>query len=155
MTNDFMDVCVFMNAVLQSESFGEAADCMRDLSGFFYYTSSFYSVSLYWRNQMLNAITDEVVYCVNGPDRSEARGLSICFGPDMTAEELYTYTENCDIPAYLAFLDAMYDNWQAPDWVYELVERPTEISEIPEYVYFVGRKIVSPLAFKRKTGLYT
>ena len=81
---------------------------------------------------MLEALTETVVYCVRGPGRSAARGISFCYAVDFDLDEMDSYARNCPMPHYLAFLDAI-SPWTAPDWVYDTCERLPEMSELDAY----------------------
>ena len=113
--------------------FGLNGDNMIDLAGIFY--NPYLAVNLDWDmySELLDALSEAVVYNVHGPDRSQAGGLSFCYAVDLTPSELDAYALNCPSPSYLAFLDAINPTWTAPDWVYEQAERLPEILELPDY----------------------
>ena len=81
------------------------------------------------RNAAVKALSDAVDYCVRGPGRREARGLTFCYPADFDDEEMTVYAQNCPMAPYLAYLDAVSD-WTAPDWVYDSVERLPQIADI-------------------------
>ena len=124
----------FLCTVLgRTESYGTAADHMMDIGAMM---TQFYSASLiegHVRSPLTEALIEAVPYMVKGSGRSEARGLSFCYGPAMSAEELDIYAKNCVNPAYLAWLDAVNPEWTAPDWVYGQAERLTPIEALDAY----------------------
>ena len=94
------------------------------------------------RNEVIQALSDAVDYCVRGSGRSEARGLTLCYPVDFTDEEMSVYMQNFPIPDYLAYIDAISD-WTAPEEVYEAAEYIPEIDEIEGLGILFQRKICS------------
>ena len=113
--------------------FGLGDDSMRDLAGIFYNSALPFVLEKDLYQDMMDGLTEAVVYNVRGNGRSSAGGLSFCYAADFSAAELDIYARNCPSPHYLAFLDAIHPEWTAPDWVYEQAERLPSIQEIPEY----------------------
>ena len=135
-------LAMVVTALHDAEGFGNGEENMFDLFDVCYNPVFVESVSYEHRRQMLDALTDAVVYAVRGTGRSAARGLSICFPSDFDDDELNTYTLNCPQPWYLAFLDAISPTWTAPDWVYERgATRLKEISDIDDYTIIVRRLV--------------
>lgn len=97
-----------------------------------------------------------MVYCVRGPGRSAARGLSFCYAVDFDFDELNSYARNCPLPHCLAFLDAI-SPWTAPDWVYETCEHLPEMTELDPYKIVVekikGKDGTPALAFAGDYGV--
>ncbi|MEE1109796.1 MAG: clostripain-related cysteine peptidase, partial [Lachnospiraceae bacterium] len=76
-----------------------------------------------------NAVADCVVYQVKGTEHSYAGGLSFYKYTDVCGiNRLERYGNTCKSAPYLAYIDAIADNWEAPEWVYEKTE-PVTISE--------------------------
>lgn len=114
-----------------AEEFGDGVQQMRDFSAVLYNNLSAYYMKKSLRDELMTAFSDLVVYSVRGSGRSGARGLSFCYPPQCSAEELKTYAQNCPSPHYLAFLDAITD-WTAPDWVYQQVDRLPNMRDVPQ-----------------------
>ena len=124
----------------QAEEYGDGKQKMRDIAGVLYNSKTINYLDHNLRNEMLDALSDAVVYAVRGTGRSAARGLSFCYPIDFSPEELDAYANNCPSPHYLAFLDAILD-WTAPDWVYEQAERLPEIGTVEELQMTITRKM--------------
>ena len=126
--------------VLNVEQFGlsEGDEKMWDVAGVLYSPEMAMLTPTETLENMLNALKDAVVYNVRGPGRSEARGLSYCYAVNFDIKEMETYSRNCPMPHFLAFLDAI-SPWTAPDWVYEQAERLPEITDLPEYKIVVEK----------------
>ena len=114
------------------EHYGSEEDNMWDLAGVFYMPEMSTLMDDEVHKKLLYALKETVVYCVRGPGRSTARGLSFCYAVDFDKAELDEYARNCPCPHYLAFLDAI-SPWTAPDWVYETAERLPEAEALEEY----------------------
>jgi len=110
------------HSLLRAEEYGNGREEMHDLSSLFYSSDALLTMNISRRNEIMNALSDAIVYSVRGPGRSEAMGLSFCYPVGLRANELDHYAKNAPFPEYLAFLDAVSD-WTAPDWVYERTER--------------------------------
>ena len=80
-------------------------------------------------NELLGALDDAVEYTVNGALHSNASGLSSVFGT-LTAQEREIFVQCCRSAPYLALMDAMLPDWEAPDWVYEKVSRLPSLDTI-------------------------
>lgn len=130
----------YASIFLRSEEYGDGNQNMRDIAGALYNikTVNYFDHSL--RNEMLDALSDAVVYVVRGEGRSGSRGLSFCYPTDFSPEELNVYAKNYPNPHYLAFLDAISE-WTAPDWVYDHVARLPEIDTIEELQVTVTRRM--------------
>ena len=130
----------YASYIRSSEEFGDGNQDMRDIGGVFYdpYTTDYLDRSL--RSDMLDALSDAVVYVVRGSGRSGARGLSFCYPVAASPDELDIYAKNCPSPQYLAYLDAVSD-WSAPDSVYDAVERLPEIETVETLQLEVSRRI--------------
>lgn len=76
-----------------------------------------------------NAVADCVVYQVKGTEHSYAGGLSFYKYTDVCGiNRLERYGNTCKSAPYLAYIDAIADEWEAPEWVYKEVE-PFTISD--------------------------
>lgn len=106
----------------QAERYGAAEDHMTDIGSMLRQQYSTGLMDGNVREALMKAISDAVPYMVRGAGRSEASGLSFCYGPSMSKAELDRYAENCRSATYLAWLDAVNPDWQAPAWVYEETE---------------------------------
>ena len=123
---------VYAFQVINNERYGERSDSMFDLASLFY-NAGMYQISEYKiRQEILEALEDAVIYNARGSDHFGARGLSFCYAPLLSAEELDIYCKNCPSPSYLSLIDAL-SPWTAPDWVYQYTERLPGIDEIEEY----------------------
>ena len=144
--------------LMNIERFGseEGNEGMWDLTSLLYAPSMAVLIPADIYQKMLEAQKEAVVYCVRGPGRSSARGISYCYAVDFDIEELDLYARNCPMPHYLAYLDVI-SAWTAPDWVYETAGRLPEISELDAYrivVEKVRREDGTPaLAFVGKRGV--
>ena len=123
---------MYAKYVVNTEHYGSNDDNMWDLAGIFYMPELSMSMSVEVHRKLLNALKETVVYCLHGPGRSSARGLSFCYAVNFNKEELDMYAENCPSPNYLAFLDAVTP-WTAPDWVYETAEHLPELADAKGY----------------------
>jgi len=131
---------LYAKYVVNTEHYGNENDNMWDLAGIFYMPELSMIMSAEVHRKLLNALKDTVVYCLRGPGRSSARGLSFCYAVNFSSEELDTYAANCPSPNYLAFLDAVTP-WTAPDWVYETAERLPDMEEQKAFKV-TARKVV-------------
>ena len=135
-------LAMVVSAFHEAEGFGNGQDNMFDLFDVCYNPAFSWGVGVEHRREMLDALTDAVVYAVRGTGRSAARGLSICFPTDFDDEELEIYASNCPQPWYLAFLDAISPTWSAPDWVYKNgATRLKDISDIDDYTIVVRKRV--------------
>ena len=126
-----VNVIPFVRCFAKSVEYGDGKQSMRDFGSLLYNhdLAEFSRRSL--RNKAIQALSDAVVYCVRGPGRSEAQGLTFCFPAGLSDEQLDRYAQNFPMPDYLAYLDAI-SSWTAPDWVYEYAQRLPEIDGIKE-----------------------
>ena len=124
----------FAKYMIDCEQFGtsEEDEGMWDLSDLLYSPDIAMVMQPSVFKTIVEALKETVVYCVRGPGRSAARGISFCFAAGFDMAELDSYACNCPMPHYLAFLDAI-SRWTAPGWVYETCERLPEMSEIDDY----------------------
>ena len=130
--NDPTTMSLFASFMYEAEEYGDAQQDMRDIASIFFRTGATMLFGDNLRDEMIDALTDAVVYSIRGSGRSEARGLSFCYATDFTEEELKIYAQNCMSPYYLAFLDAITP-WTAPDWVYDTAKRLPEINTLDQY----------------------
>ena len=68
--------------------------------------------------ELLDAVYSAVAYEIHGEGLSQASGLSFYYPKNLSAKELDSYSEICTCGPYLAYLDACFDSWKAPSWVY-------------------------------------
>ena len=126
------------NAEVELLYIDDLVEGMFDLSGLLYAPEIAMVIRPEILQTMLESLTETVVYCVRGPSRSAARGISFCYAVDFDLDEMDSYARNCPFPHYLAFLDAI-SPWTAPDWVYETCERLPEMSELDAYKIRIER----------------
>lgn len=93
-------------------------------------------------NKVRDATEDAVLYLVKGDNRSYSHGLSIYFCPSDLPAGIEQYAVSCQIPAYLAYMDAIRPDWDAPEWVYQSVDRVPEID--PEKYNIEYQTEISP-----------
>lgn len=135
-------LCSILNHAGETEEYGTTGD-MRDIAGVVYRDSSNDLMPEDLRKDLLDALIRSVKYVVRGSGRTEARGLSICKAFGMSKERLDIYARNCPFPHFLALLDAVNTEWQAPDWVYEHAQRMPELPESGKYDIRVEKKVTS------------
>ena len=92
-------------------------------------------------NDLLDALTETVVFNTHGPGRARAGGLSFCYAAELTPEELDIYANVCPSSHYLALMDAINPRWKAPEWIYEKAEKLPEITDMPVYQIKIRKKI--------------
>ena len=131
---------IYAFQIINSERYGSRSDSMYDLASLFYNAGLYQTRETNIRQEFLEAIEDAVVYNVRGSDHFGARGLSFCYAPVLTPEELDVYEKNCPMPGYLALVDAL-SPWTAPDWVYEHTEKLPEIDGMEDYRIDIEKKI--------------
>ena len=124
---------LFCNYLANSESFGLGGSDMIDLGSFLYDRKTMTLLDPDIRNALADALEDAVHYTVKGSGRSATKGLSFCFAPDLTPEELDAFALNCQSAPYLALLDAVNTGWTAPEWVYERARWLTRLEDIDTY----------------------
>ncbi|MBQ3269588.1 MAG: hypothetical protein IJH09_06670 [Clostridia bacterium] len=121
------------NTLIYSERYGVGGADMIDMGSFLYDAAAISLQDPDCRNALASALEDAVYYTVRGSGRSASEGLSFCYAPEMSSEEMDIYARNCPSAPYLALLDAMNDEWEAPDWVYERTRRLTQIEDFGDY----------------------
>ena len=129
---------ILAGMMYKAEEFGTGKEHLLDLAGVFYVENfpSFVSDSLRW--EMLSALKEAVVYSLRGTGRTAARGLSFCYAPGFSCQEMDVYARNCPSPHYLALLDAV-SPWTAPERIYEEVDRLPEMEELGAYEMIARR----------------
>ena len=90
--------------------------------------------------ELLYALTEAVQYNTHGPERATAGGLSFCYANQCGPEQLDEYALVCPSAQYLALLDAINPNWEAPDWVFEKAEKLPEIVDFPNYQIHIEKE---------------
>ncbi len=130
----------YIRYLFLSAEYGENQQHMRDIGSLFYQEEMGISMPLSVRNEAIRALSEAVVYCVRGPGRSEARGLTFCYPMDFSDDELEIYSRNYPMPFYLAYIDSISD-WTAPDWVYEFTERLTDIDDNSWMQIWIQKKL--------------
>jgi len=130
----------FANAVHYYEAFGTGNENMYDLGGLMYDPVLRNSASAAMQLVMQQALADTVDYCVHGAGRPQARGISFCMASNFQSDQLDIYARNCPSPHYLALLDAI-SPWEAPDWVYEQVEKVAAPKDESAYQVTVEKRI--------------
>ena len=128
--SQFNTFCYYL---ADSEKYGAGGADMIDLGSFLYEEATLTMVDMDCRNALASALEDAVYYTVKGGARSSSKGLSFCLAQDMSPEEMDVFALNCKSAPYLALLDAVDENWTAPDWVYEKARRLTPIDELDAY----------------------
>ena len=124
---------MFNTFLSESEKYGLGSADMIDLGSFLYSESSLSLVDPDCRNALASALEDAVYYTVKGSARSASKGLSFCFAPDMSPDEMDAFALNCRSASYLALLDAVNADWEAADCVYEKARRLTPIEDLDTY----------------------
>lgn len=124
---------MFCNQLITGETYGAENANMVDLGAFLYNNVTISLVDGDIRNDLAAALERAVDYNTKGGGRSRSKGLSFCYSPDMTPEELNIYARNCHSAPYLALLDAVIPGWSAPEWVYETARRLTPIEQLENY----------------------
>ena len=130
---------IYADFLQNAQEYGDGQQNMRELSSVVYDPLSQYFLDFGLRSDILQTLSEAVVYSLRGPGRSEARGLSFCYPVDFDSEELDIYAKNYPMPGYLAYLDAI-SPWRAPDSVYESVERLPEIDSVESYKLRVDKR---------------
>ena len=131
---------IYMRAIFESQEYGDGLQNMRDIGSLIYNRDLVLFLDLDLRNAAVKALSDAVDYCVRGPGRREARGLTFCYPADFDDEEMAIYVKNFPMPLYLAYLDAV-SSWTAPDWVYDSVERLPQIADIEMLQTTIEKKL--------------
>ena len=88
-----------------------------------------------------NTVADCVVYQVKGTEHSYAGGLSFYRYTDVCGtNRLERYGSTCRSAPYLAYIDAIADEWEAPDWVYDEVDHFTVSEDFKVPTATAGQK---------------
>ncbi|MDD3336355.1 MAG: clostripain-related cysteine peptidase [Eubacteriales bacterium] len=82
------------------------------------------------------AVQEAVVSEVHGNAQLGAHGLSFYYAPQDEGTRLDHYARNCKSASYLSFLDRVSMKWTAPEWVYDQVQRQSDISRADYSVVF-------------------
>ena len=130
----------FANAEHYYEAFGTGNENMYDLGGIMYDPVLRNSASAAVQLVMQQALADAVDYCIHGAGRPQARGISFCLASNFQNDQLDVYARNCPSPHYLALLDAI-SPWEAPDWVYEQVEKVPDPIDEKAYQITVEKRV--------------
>ncbi len=141
----------------ESEEFGNGGENMVDIGSMLYHNDTMAYLSVAFRREILEALSEAVAYSVRGSGRSGALGLSFCFASDFDADELSVYARNCPSPSFLALLDAI-NEWNAPEWVYERARRLPEIEEMSKYDVWVRKSMhggLPVISFAMETSNYS
>lgn len=124
---------MFCNQLITGETYGAENVNMVDLGAFLYNNVTVSLIDADIRNDLAAALSLAVCYNTKGSGRSDSKGLSFCYSPDMSPEEMNVYARNCQSAPYLALLDAVTPGWSAPDWVYKRARRLTPIEDMGDY----------------------
>ena len=130
----------FASAPFLAEGYGTGHENMFDLGGMLYQSTLRTSLNVKMQNILQESLADAVNYCVRGTGRPAARGLSFCYATNFSPEKMEAYARNCPSPHYLALLDAI-SPWEAPEWVYEKVERLPQLLEEGTFHVTVDKRI--------------
>ena len=114
---------VMSTVMKRAEHYGMGGENMIDLGSVLCQGQALLALDAEVRNDMIEAISRAVVYTVKGPARAAAFGVSFCYDLNMTPAHLDIYARNCRSAPYLALLDAVNEDWSAPEWVYERTRR--------------------------------
>ena len=124
----------------------EAALLAQDPDAFFDYARATYYVDSYMKPEMCDlfdltrraemagiptgvthavqdAIEEAVIYFLRSANHTYSRGLSIWYKLNADDKTLDHFARTSKNPEQLAFFDAISLDWDAPDWVYETVQR--------------------------------
>ena len=136
---DFMKY--FSNVMNDAFEFGLGDADMIDLAQIPYHPYNILLLEKDVYTELLDAVTEAVVFNIHGPSRAKAGGISFCYATRLTPEKLDAYANVCPSSHYLALMDAINPSWNAPDWIYEKAEKLPEISEMPVYQIKVRKEI--------------
>ena len=132
-------LCSYLRDVQILEAYGDAG-VMRDVAGLLYDPDYNDMMPDDLRRDMLHSLMRAVKYVTHGTGRTHARGLSLCFALGLEPEELDIYARNCPFPHFLALLDAINANWEAPEAVYEKAGRLPPLNMSGEYGLTLEKK---------------
>ena len=138
--NGMMFLCEVFNGAFE---FGLGDASMIDLGRIPYHLSFIMALYRDLYIELTDALTEAVAHNIHGPDRASASGISFCYGAGLSPEKLDIYARVCPSNHYLALMDAIHANWEAPDRVYEQVEKLPEIADSPDYQICVEKGIGS------------
>ncbi len=130
----------FANAGHFSGGFGSGQENMYDFGGILFDPVFRTAASAEMQMVLQENLAETVDYCVRGSGRSAARGISFCYATNFTPERLDIYARNCPSANYLAMLDAI-SAWEAPDWVYDKVDKIPEPADENTYRVTIEKKI--------------
>jgi len=133
-------MATYLNNIRSAEEYGDGQQSMRDVTSIILLPQSVYFMDRSFRNELLDALEDTVVYNVRGGAHSSANGISFCYAAGFTPEEMEIFSRNSANVYYLALLDAV-SAWNAPDWVYEDVDRLPSIEELEDYQITVEKVV--------------
>ena len=133
--------CTYLRNIRSQEAYGTGEDHMLDIAGLFYTPSFNDNLPPAVRSEMLEALIKVVRYAVRGQGRSASKGLSFCYAFGFSEEELDNYSHNCPFPGYLAYLDAVNKDWEAPAWVYERTDPLPDIETLDIYDVYLEKKV--------------
>ena len=137
---DMLAVCEALNL---SFEFGTGEEEMIDLANLPYSPGIILSMDRDTYVELLDSLTQAVVYNTHAPERATAGGLSFWYANGTSPEKLDAYAKVSPSAHYLALLDAINPNWEAPDWVFEQAEKLPEIVDLPQYQIKVEKTIAS------------
>ena len=66
--------------------------------------------------------------------------------------DLDIYAKNFPIPSYLSFLDAVFPEWTAPDWVYQKTRKLQTLDFESQYAIMFSVSITNGLPIIRIVG---
>lgn len=124
---------VMSTVMKRAEHYGMGGENMIDLGSVLRQGQALLALDAEVRNDMIEAISRAVVYTVKGPARAAAFGVSFCYDLSMTPAQLDVYARNCKSAPYLALLDAVNEDWEAPEWVYEQTRRLKALDTEKDY----------------------
>ena len=127
------DMWTLCEALNDSFEFGLGDAGMVDLANIPYHPYIVLNLDKGLYMELLDALTEAVVYNTHGPERARAGGLSFCYATKLTASQLDDYARVCPSSHYLALLDAINPKWNAPEWVNQQAEKLPEIADLPAY----------------------
>ncbi len=131
--SDPQKMALIADFLCSAPTYGVGDDCMTDLSEIFYHPAAAGLIEPDVYNEILEALSQVIVYTTRGTGRSRSGGLAFCYATKLTADQLDIYSQNCPSAHYLAFMDAVMPGWSAPDWVYEQADRLPEITDMEVY----------------------
>ena len=127
---DMLTLCEALNEAFE---FGLGEEEMIDLANLPFYPGVILNLDRDLYVELLDSLTEAVVYNTHGPERAAAGGLSFCYANRFSPSQLEAYANICPSAHYLALLDAINSGWDAPEWVFEQAEKLPEIVDIPRY----------------------